>query len=387
MERYSNLRGTALCFLLFMWFLWFVNFIIRMVFAPILPLVEDEFMINHARASSIFIFLSGGYGVAVVASGLFSGKFGYKRSIVLSLLLLCVVAFLIPLVHNFALLRLFALIVGFAVGSYMPSAIPLITEYFSEKHWGKAIAIHDTGASSAILAAPLIVLFLLRFFPWRGIFIVLACTCLVCAVIFSVIGREVRIGNPPKAMFRDIIRIKSLWLMSIIWIFCTGANLGIYSIVPLYLTKELHLSIGYANTVLGISRLGAVGVAVACGFFIDRFNLRKIMFSVMIITGFFTVLLAVVPVRFIGIVLFLQAFFVTAFFPAGLVAIARTFSREMRGLATGIILAACIATGGGVIPYLLGLSGDLLSFKVGILVLGILVGLTSRLVFALTEIR
>ncbi len=387
MERYSNLRGKALYFLLFMWFLWFVNFIIRMVFAPILPLVEDEFMINHARASSIFIFLSGGYGVAVVASGLFSGKFGYKRSIVLSLLLLSLVAFLIPLVHNFTLLRLFAVVVGFAVGSYMPSAIPLMTDYYLEKHWGKVIAIHDTGASSAILAAPFVVLFLLCFFPWRGIFVVLACTYLICAVIFSFLGSEVRIGDPPRALVRDIIRMKSLWVMSILWIFCTGANLGIYSIVPLYLTKELHLSIGYANTVLGISRLGAVGVAIACGFLIDRFNLRKIMFSVMIITGFFTVLLGVMPVRYIGIVLFLQAFFVTAFFPAGLVAIARTFSREMRSLATGIILAACIVSGGGVIPYLLGLSGDLLSFRVGILILGISVALASKLVFALKEIR
>jgi len=387
MARYSNLSGRALSFLLFLWFIWFVNFTIRIVFAPILPLVEDEFMVNHAQASSIFIFLSAGYGVAVIVSGLFSGKFGYKKSIILSLLLLGLVAFLIPLVHKFFLIYLFAFVLGFSVGFYLPSAIPLITEYYSEKDWGKAIAIHDTGASSAIFATPFVALFLLQFFPWRGIFVVFGCIYVACSIAFCFVSTEVKIDNPPKAVFNDLIKIKSLWLMAIIWVFGAGANLGIYSIVPLYLTKELQLNIGFANIILGVSRLGSVAVAIACGFLIDRFNLKKVMFLVMIITGVFTVIMGLVSVRYIGIVLFLQAFFVTAFFPVGLVAIAKTFNREMRSLATGIILALAIAFGGGIIPYLLGVSGDLYSFRLGITILGIFVGLSSTLIFHLKELE
>lgn len=357
------------------------------MFSPILPIIEDEFMVNHARASSIFIFLSAGYGSAVIVSGLFSGMVGYKKSIVFSLALLSLVTFLIPLVHNFLLLYLFAFVVGFSIGFYIPSVIPLITEYYAEKNWGKAIAIHDTGAATGILASPFIALFLLCFFPWRGIFVVFACTCLVCAVVFYFISSEVKISNPPKALFKDIIKMPSLWLMAIIWIFGMGANLGIYSIAPLYLTKELHLNIGYANTVLGISRLGSVGVAITCGFLIDRFDLRKIMFLVLTITSVFTVLISLVPVKYIGIVLFLQASFVTGFFPVGLVAIAKTFNREMRSLATGIILAVSNIFGSGIIPYLLGISGDLYSFRLGIIILGIFVALASTLVFRLEELE
>jgi MFS family permease len=387
MERYSNFRGQALLFLLFLWFIWFINFSVRMVFSPILPIIEDEFMVNHARASSIFIFLSAGYAVGVIVSGLFSGKVGYKKSIVLALVQISLVAFLIPLVHNFLLLYLFAFVVGFSVGLYVPSVIPLITEYYAEKNWGKAIAIHDTGAAAGILATPLIALFLLHFFPWRGIFVVFACVFLACSVVFYFVSTEVRTSNPPKATFRDIVKIRSLWLMAVLWIFAMGANLGIYSIVPLYLTKELHLTIGYANTVLGISRLGSVGVAVACGFLIDRFDLRKVMFLVMIVTSVFIVLMGLAPAKYIGIVLFLQASFVTGFFPVGLVAIAKTFNREMRSLATGIILAISNIFGSGITPYLLGISGDLYSFRLGITVLGIFVGLASTLVFRLKELE
>ncbi len=387
MERYSNLRGKALLFLFFLWFIWFTNFIIRIVFAPILPLVEDEFMINHASASSIFMFLSTGYSAAVIVAGFFSGKFGYKKSIVLSLGVLALVAFLVPLVKSFYLLYLFAFVIGFSVGFYLPSAIPLITEYYSEKTWGKAIAIHDSGAPTAIFATPFVALFLLHFLPWRGIFIVFACIYLVCSLVFCFVSSEVKISTPPKTVFSDLIKIKSLWLMAVIWAFGAGANIGLYSIVPLYLTKELQLNIDDANTILGFSRLGAIGMAIACSFLIGRFNLRKTMLIVMIITGALTVLMGLVPVRYIGIVLFLQAFFVTAFFPAGLVAIAKTFNREMRSLATGIILAVSIGSGGGIIPYLLGVSGDTVSFRLGITILGIFTALSSRLVFNLKELE
>ena len=67
----------------------------------------------------------------------------------------------------------------------------------------------------------------------------------------------------------------------------------------------------------------------------------------MLITGIFTVLMGISPVKYTGVLLFFQAFFVTGFFPIGLVGIARTFDREMRGLATGIILASSFFIGGG----------------------------------------
>jgi len=387
MERYKTLKGKGLAFLFFLWFLWFINFSIRIAFSPILPLVEDEFSISHGKASSIFIFLSAGYGVGVLASGLFSGRVGYKRSIITSLLLLSIVTFLIPFVYNFSLLYLFSFLLGFSVGIYLPAAIPLITEYYSEKQWGKAISIHDTGASTAIFATPLISIFLLYFFKWRDMFMVYGVFFLLCAVIFYFVSREVKISNPPRAIFKEIIKRRALWLQAILWVFVAGANLGIYSITPLYLTKELKMNISFANTILAISRLGSIGVAVACGFIVDKFNLRYVILIMVFITSIFTILLGTIGVKYIAFVLFFQAIFVTGFFPIGLVAIARIFDRKTRSLATGIILALSILFGGGLIPYFLGVSGDLYSFGLGIVILGVLVMLSSTLLFHIKELE
>ncbi len=374
-------------FLFFLLFIWFINFSVRVLFSPILPLVEDEFMVNHARASGIFTFMSAGYGASVLLAGLFSGRIGYKKAIVIGLGSLCVLNFLMPFIRNFSLLYVFALVLGFSHGLYVPSVMPLITEYYAEKNWGKAIAIHDTGASTAIFATPLVALGLLQFFPWRGIFVVYGSLFAVCLVVFILTATEVRIVHPARVAFRDIVRMRSLWFMIVVWIFGAGANLGIYAITPLYLTKELGLSIDYANTILSISRLVSIGVAVACGFLVDRFSLKRMMFFMLFVTGIFTVLMGLSPVRYTGALLFFQAFFVTGFFPMGLVGIARTFSREMRGLATGMILAASFFTGGGVVPWLLGISGDLYSFRLGIVILGALTMAASSLVFRFREIK
>jgi NNP family nitrate/nitrite transporter-like MFS transporter len=333
------------------------------------------------------LFLSTGYGVAVVIAGFFSGMFGYKRSIFFSLLLLSMISFSISFIHTFWLLYVFAFFIGFAIGFYLPSAMPLMTEYYSENNWGKVIAIHDTAASIGIFAVPFIVLFILRFTSWRGVFVVLAFAVLISAFVFFFSCSEVKIGDRPKTVFRDLVKMPSLWLMVIIWLFGTGANMGLYSIIPLYLTKELGFTIDYANTILGISRLGSIGVAVSCGFLIDRFNLRIIMFLVLFITGILTVLMGIVSARFMGIILFLQAFCVTAFFPVCLVAMAKAFSREMRSLATGVILSLALVFGGGFIPYLLGLSGDLYSFGLGIAVFGVAVSLSSLVVFHVKELE
>jgi MFS family permease len=387
MRHYSELKGEALGFLFLLWSLWFFNFSGRIILSPILPLIEDEFMVTHARATSIFMFQSIGYAAALILSGFYSGKVGFKRSIVFSFVMLACVCLCIPLVRAFSVFYFIVFVVGFSSGIYLPAIMPLIREHFAERDWGKTITIYDTAASVGIFSVPFIVLFLLRYFHWRGIFGILGVALLMIAILFSLKGEELKINEPHKTVFKGIITSKSFWVMVTIMTVAMGANMGIYYILPLYLTKELSLGIGYANTLLGISRLGGVGVAILCGFLVDRFSLRKIMFIMMIISGVLTILLGVAPTAVIGIILFLQAVFITGIFPIGFVCMARLFDRETMSMAVGIMVPLTALFGTGLIPYLLGLSGDLLSFRFGIIILGVSLTLISRLVLFLRDLE
>jgi NNP family nitrate/nitrite transporter-like MFS transporter len=386
MERFQNIKGKAFLFLMLLWFLWFMNFSVRTIFSPLMPLIEDEFVIGHARASSLFGFTSFGYGISLILSGLFSGSFGYKRSIVVSMVVSSCAFFLVPYIKVFSLLSLVSFVLGMCTGIYIPSVIPLITEYYEEKTWGKAIAIHDTAASLSIFSAPFIAFFFLKFLQWREIFNVFGVVFIICIVVFSLKCREVKVKNVSGDSIRSLLGRKPLWLMGITWIFMAGASLGLYFVIPLYLTKELFLDVAYANKIFGLSRLGGVFVTIMTGFIVDRFSLKKITFFVVLITGIFTLLIASGEVRFIKVFLFLQASIVMGFFPVGLVSISRVFEKEHRSMATGLIVTLATIFGMGITPFLLGLSGDLLSFRFGIFLLGVLVILSSGITYFLKEL-
>jgi hypothetical protein len=63
------------------------------------------------------------------------------------------------------------------------------------------------------------------------------------------------------------------------------------------------------------------------------------------------------------------------------------FEREVRGAATGFIITMGVVCGNGFIPYFLGTAGDLISFRFGIFILGLLGVLSTSLVFFLKRLR
>jgi MFS family permease len=367
------------------WFLWFMGFVLRSIFSPLLPLIEDEFMVPHAAATSIFGFVSLGYAISVFFSGTFARLIGYRKSILLSVLVSGVVFCLIALVGHFQVLYPLSLILGLAAGLYLPSVIPIITDYYEERLWARTIATHGSAASMAVFASPFIALFLLSFMPWRGIFLVLGGVMFGCTVIFYLATHEVKMEKNGSYFLFSILKRREFWVMGVAWIFSAGCNLGLYLVTPLYLVKELSMDMQHANAVFGASRLGGAALTLAAGFFIDRFSLKKGVFLMMLSTGILTMLMTVSDIGMVKIFLFLQATISPVAFPIGLLAITRLFSREERGQATGFIVTLGLV-GTGVIPYLLGLSGDFLTFRFGIFVLGLMTALSSGLVLLLKKL-
>ena len=386
MQKYRALKGKGLAFLLFIWFLWFVNFSGRTLFSPILPLMEDEFAITHAKAASIFTFITFGYALGLFCSGMISGRLGSKRTIFLALIVEACMFGLISTVATFNLLYVATFILSFALGLHLPTIIPMITEYYEEGVWGKVIAIQESATSLSIFAAPFLALAILSFLPWRGIFVVLAVVFLICAAAFQLLAAEVRTGEARPRFQPAILRTGSFWIMGTLWAFTSGSLMGLYYVLPLYLVKELSMSVQYGNSIFGFSRIGGVLVALVTGLYVDRVSLKKMLFWFAFGTGLLTMFLAVRSVPVIKVLLFVQASVATGLFPVALVAISRIFDRETRGQATGFVIMLGMA-GSGVFPWLLGLSGDLVSFRLGIFLLGLCNTFASGLIFFLKGLR
>jgi NNP family nitrate/nitrite transporter-like MFS transporter len=384
MARFQSVKGKALVFLLFIWILWFLNFVARTILAPLLPLIEDEFLVAHARATSIFLFLGLGYGLSVCFSGFYAKTLGLRRSVCACLLALGATFLVMSQIHIFELFYATGLVLGLGVGMYLPAIIPLLTEYYDQAHWGKVIAIHDSAASLGCFATPFVAVLALRLLPWRGTFVLVAGACLLCAVIFWFVSVEVGTRKETTYFPREVLRQRGFWIFGITWIFMAGATMGLYFVVPLYLSKELGLGVERANTIFGISRIGGACVGIVSGFLVDRFRAKGMVFFLVLITGILTALVAVNDLLWVQVVLFVQATIAAGYFPVTLVAISRMFERQSRGQAVGFIVTLGVV-GTAIIPYLLGVSGDLVSFRLGFLLLGILTTLSSGLFWFMKE--
>jgi MFS family permease len=252
---------------------------------------------------------------------------------------------------------------------YIPSVIPLLTDYYEEGSWGKVIAVHDSAGQFAIATTPFVALLILLLFSWRAIFTCLGVSLLCSAILFYSISTEAHATGARSYFDPKLLASRPLWAIGTVWMCMAGATMGIYHVAPLYLTKELGVSVEKANAFFGLSRIGGAVVGISSGFLVDRFKGRALVIAFTLATGLFTALVALSELRLVLIFLFMQATISAGFFPLALVHVSRLFDAHSRGQAIGFLFTFG-TIGVGVMPYLLGLSGDLVSFRLGFVLLG-----------------
>jgi MFS family permease len=149
-QSYRALRGQGLLFLVLLWFLWFLTVSAGTLVSPVLPLIEDEFAVGHARATALVSLISLGSAAATFVFGFLASVAGYKRSILVAFLVSAMLFLLVPRAGGFFHLALLFLMIGVANGIYYPCSIPVITEHYHYTVWGKTLAIHDSAAAISV---------------------------------------------------------------------------------------------------------------------------------------------------------------------------------------------------------------------------------------------
>jgi MFS transporter, NNP family, nitrate/nitrite transporter len=360
------------------WCFWFFNFSTRTAFSPLLPLIEDSLSLSHGASGGLFTSYAVGYALSLLLAGKFVSIWGYKRVVVvgsvgMGLLLCC-----FQWAGSYLALHVVFLSLGFVAGMYMPAILSIITGTYDPKHWGKAIGIHDSAAGVSILSMPILITLGLHYLPWKMLLLFLGLGCLILPVFFWKVSIEPRHDRSEQgARYIDLLKRRTTWIMGLLWMVSAAANLGVYSILPLYLIKERGMEFGLANNLFGFSRVCGLPVAILSGFLTDRYGYRKMAKWSVVAAGLSTIVLALSSsLTQILIALTLQATLSLAFFPVGLAAISKLNPPHERSLALGIIAAIGVIFGTGGAPFLLGLIADRFSFQVGIFWLGVLTTLS-----------
>jgi len=360
-------------FLLLFWSLWFLNFSTRTVLSPLLPIFEEKLHISHSLAGSVFLFLAVGYTGSLLVSNWIAPRIGFKKTIAAGFVILIGGLLSLALTRTYWGFGVVAFVLGFGAGLYLPCALPLLTSTIPPDQWGKAIAFHETAATSSILAIPLLAAAALRFLHWMWLPVVLSGLCLAVTVLFLIRSPDLRPKEEEKTPFSTVLRRRDFWIMATLWSLAAAGGLGLYNLMPLFLVNERSLPIDLANSIFGLSRIGGLVVTFFAGFLIDRFGVRRVLLVSLLASGFSIIGIALADsFPLLVAMLVFQATSIPAFFPAGLVAISKLTGLGDRSAFAGATVAVGVVFGMGVAPALLGTAADVWSFQAGMLVQGLL---------------
>ena len=143
--------------------------------------------------------------------------------------------------------------------------------------------------------------------------------------------------------------------------------------LPLYLVTDHGMDRNWANTLIALSRIAGVGMALVGGWATDRFGPQWILKVVFVLSGILTLFVGLAPPTWVGVAVFLQPIMAVCFFPAGLAALSRVSSTSERNLTVSLTIPMAFLIGGGATPALIGFIGEVYSFGWGIAMAGSLI--------------
>jgi NNP family nitrate/nitrite transporter-like MFS transporter len=373
--------------LLFLVGIFSLNFLGRIILSPLMPAVEKDLKIGHDEAGSLFLLISLGYCVGLLASGFVSSRLTHRKTIFLSAIAAGFSLIIVSISDNLWAIRSGLVFLGIAAGFYLPSGIATVTELVSPEHWGKAIAIHELAPNLGFVIAPLLAEALLGLFTWRGVMLLAGIGSIIAGGVFIFWGKGGAFPGeaPDSKTLRSLLVEPSFWIMIALFGLGIGASLGVYAMMPLYLVTERGMDRAWANTLVGFSRVLTMGSAILTGWITDRIGPKRTLMGVFIAGGLVTILMGIIPGLWIVPTVFLQAVLATAFFPAGFAALYKIGSGRIRNVAVSLTVPFGFLLGGGAIAAGIGVMGEIRSFALGITLFGGLlfagVFLASRLKF------
>jgi len=331
--------------------------------------------ICHEEAGSLFLVISLGLCGMLLCSGFVSSRLTHRGTIILSTLTLGGTLLVVSLSPSMWGIRLGLFMMGMAAGLYMPSGIATITSLVRSRDWGKAMAIHELAPNLGYVAAPLLSEALLGLYSWRGVLAIIGGVSIFVGVAFARFGKGGRFpGEAPSAdSLHSLFADPAFWIMMALFGLGIGASLGVYTMLPLYLVAEHGMERTTANTLVSLSRISGLGMALLAGWLTDHLGPKRAMKFGFLATGMITVMLGLTPGVWIVPVVFFQPLLAACFFPAGFAALSLIGSPHVRNVSVSLTLPVGFLLGAGAIPAGIGILGNVDLFAQAIALVGVLI--------------
>ena len=266
----------------------------RMSYSVILPSMKDGLMLNYTQLGSIAMGNFIGYLCLAIVGGFLAARFGVRRVVFLSLLVIGVSLFLTGLADSFSFAFVMRLIAGVGNGgSYVP-IMALPAAWFVMKKRGLATGIVSGGIGTGLLISGIILPPIIGAFGkegWRYAWYVLGiCVFALAFVCYGFLrnnpaekglsmygGAEEAKGGPRVTLFsafRDVVVEPEIWKLGSVY-FMYGFSYIIYlTFFVAYLTKEMGVAPVAAGRIFAVLGIFSIFCGVIYGWISDVLGRR-----------------------------------------------------------------------------------------------------------------
>ncbi|MCC8195074.1 MAG: MFS transporter [Deltaproteobacteria bacterium] len=368
----------ALPAVIFITLLFLVNYTDRAILGPLLVHMEQSLGLDHVQATSLLLFLSTGFSLGLFSSGFVTSLVAPRGVMAFSavgsgIMLLCIA-------HSQSLgaVRLFFCLMGVAAGTYMPAAMATLGSLVSPENWSRAVAVHEMSPALSFIFSPLLAETIAARSGWQSAMIVMGCLSLMMGGLFFLFGMggKEKTDRPSIGGIAEALKRPTFWLF--VWLFglAVGGEFAPYSVLPLSLTSEQGLNSTEASQLLSLSRVASPFTVLMGGWVAVRLGVTRAILLFLVVHGIALTAMAL-PVSMIGrsgvfAAMALQAMSTAFSFPPLFALLAGSFPPGRQALLLSLSLPMGSYMGGGIIPILLGVCGDYLSFAAGYFCMGAL---------------
>ena len=329
---------TPNAILLLLCVMYLIFYVDRVNISTAAPLIKSDLHLSNTQLGLAFSAFAYPYALFQLIGGWLGDKFGPRRILGLSGLIVCAATALTGLVGGLASLFLARLALGFGEGASFPTATRAMATWTPEGSWGFAQGVTHSAARIGNALTPPLIAALVAWLSWRGSFVILGTARLICMSIWVWYFRDDPRQHPAMSA-ADLAQLpaRARGRRAVPWLrlarrmvpvtavdFCYGWTLWLFlSWIPSFFFNSYHLDLKHSALFSsGVFLAGVVGDTVG-GVVSDRL-LRRTQNLVtarrnVIVTGFLGALVCLLPVVLVHDLTVAAASLSLAFFFAELI--------------------------------------------------------------------
>src|SRR5690349_7263686 len=184
-------RTRAQAMLVLACVMYFLFYIDRVNISTAAPLIQSDLGLSNTELGLIFSAFAYPYALFQLVGGWLGNRFGARRTLCVSILIVCAATALTGTVGGLFSLFAVRIALGFGEGAALPTATHAMTSWTPTARWGFAQGITHSFARLGNFVTPAIVAALITWASWRASFFILAAISLIWMTVWFAYFRDV----------------------------------------------------------------------------------------------------------------------------------------------------------------------------------------------------